>query len=322
MNASPNARSSNGPRLVVVAGPTAVGKSDLALSLARELNGEVVNADSMQLYRGMDIGTAKLSEVERAGVKHHLLDVWSIDVEANVSEYQRLARAQIKALHAAGKSAILVGGSGLYINAVIDKLEFPGTDSSLREGLYAELEADGPEPLFRRLEEVDPAAAASMEPNNARRIIRALEVIEITGKPYTATLPRADRYFECCVIGLNRDRGDLDLRIEARIDQMWNSGLLDEIVELRDQGLDTAPTASKALGYSQGIAQLRGELTEHEAKTLTATGTRRFARRQLSWFRRDPKMTWLEVAAESGPKAHETLFQRAMAVVEQGAPTP
>lgn len=307
------------PQLVVVAGPTAVGKSDLALGLAKELDAEIINADSMQLYRGMDIGTAKLSESERAGIPHHLLDIWPIDYEANVSEYQRIAREQVESLHAAGKSAVLVGGSGLYINAVIDNLEFPGTDPALRDSLYAEFETHGPEPLYQRLQEIDPAAAASMEPNNARRIIRALEVIEITGKPYTAKLPRSNRHFECTVIGLTRDRADLDRRIETRIDQMWESGLLGEIAALREQGLDTAPTASKALGYAQGIAQLCGEFTEREAKTETATATRRFARRQLSWFRRDPSMTWLDIS-EIG--SEERLLATALALVDRPSGTP
>lgn len=310
------------PRLVVVAGPTAVGKSDLALGLAHELDAEVINADSMQLYKGMDIGTAKLPAGEREGIPHHLLDIWSIETEANVSEYQRLARAQVEELHAAGKSAVLVGGSGLYINAVIDNLEFPGTDAGLRESLYAELESTGPEPLYQRLQELDPEAAELMEPNNARRIIRALEVIEITGKPYTAKLPRANRHFACTVIGLDRDRSDLDERIERRIDQMWHEGLLDEIAELRELGLDTAPTASKALGYAQGIAQLRGELTEAEAKTDTATATRRFARRQLSWFRRDPEMTWLNVSVDNAELAADQLLEQALGVVDQSTPTP
>lgn len=311
-----------GPKLVVVAGPTAVGKSDLSLGLARALDAEIVNADSMQLYKGMDIGTAKLPESEREGIEHHLLDIWSIADEASVSEYQRLARAQIKAIHARDKSALLVGGSGLYINAVIDNLDFPGTDPELREQLYAELESVGPEPLYDRLKERDPKAAESMEPNNARRIIRALEVIQITGQPYTAKLPRADRHFDCTVIGLRRDRGDLDGRIERRIDQMWRDGLLDEIAELREQGLDAAPTASKALGYAQGAAQLRGELAEEAAKIETATATRRFARRQLSWFNRDPKMTWLDVSDESGERTVGELLELALGVVDQREQTP
>lgn len=317
----------NPPRLVVVAGPTAVGKSDLALDLARELGAEIINADSMQLYQGMDIGTAKLSDSEREGIPHHLLDIWPIEHEANVSEYQQLARAQVEQLHRAGKSAVLVGGSGLYINAVIDNLEFPGTDQVLREQLYRELEATGPAPLYSRLQELDPKAAASMEPNNARRIIRALEVIEITGKPYTAKLPRANRHFACTVIGLTRDRVDLDQRIETRVEQMWANGLLAEIAHLREQGLDSAPTAAKALGYAQGIAQLRGELSEDAAKTDTATATRRFARRQLSWFRRDPQLSWLEISpggqeAGQGASSGGQLLDQAMAVIDQEAQTP
>lgn len=305
--------------LVVVVGPTAVGKSELALDLAAKLGAEIVNADSMQLYQGMDIGTAKLPISERNGIPHHLLDIWPIDYEANVSEYQRLARSKISELRSEGTPVVLVGGSGLYINAVIDQLEFPGTDPVIRARLYQELESLGIELLHDRLRQLDPATATSIDMNNARRIIRALEVIEITGKQFTPALPRDRRHLTCTVVGLNRDRADLDQLIGVRVQQMWQAGLLAEIEHLRSLGLDSAPTAAKALGYAQGISQLVGELTADEAQTATAVATRRFARRQLSWFRRDSGIVWFDLPTGQVDcaKRHGEILVEILAIVER-----
>jgi tRNA dimethylallyltransferase len=284
------------PPVVAVVGPTATGKSALGIALARALGGEVVNTDSMQLYRGMDVGTAKLTEPERGGVPHHLLDIWDVTEAASVAEYQRLARATVAALRAAGRVPVLVGGSGLYVRAVLDRLEFPGTDPTVRAGLEAELAAVGPGPLHRRLATVDPAAAAAILPSNGRRIVRALEVVELTGRPFTATLPEPEPFYDAVQLGIDLEPEALDARVDVRVDQMWAGGLVDEVRALAKIGLRDGPTASRALGYAQVLRLLDGELTDGEARAQTQQATRRFVRRQRSWFRRDPRIHWLDAA--------------------------
>jgi tRNA dimethylallyltransferase len=283
-------------RVITVVGPTAAGKSDLGIALAKALGGEVVNADSMQLYRGMDIGTAKLPPDERQGVPHHLLDIWDVTEAANVADYQRLARAEIDRLHAAGRLPILVGGSGLYVRAAIDDLEFPGTDPAVRARLEAELDMRGPGALHARLAAVDPAAGRAILPSNGRRIVRALEVVEITGRPFTANLPDAGAgrsLYDTVQIGIAFPRPELDERITQRVDRMWAAGLVDEVRALEAAGLREGRTASRALGYQQVLGVLAGERTEDQARAETVRATKRFARRQDSWFRRDGRVRWL-----------------------------
>ena len=283
--------------LVAVVGPTATGKSDLAVDLALALGGEVVNADAMQLYRGMDIGTAKLTHGQRRGVPHHQLDVLDVRDEATVAGYQRHARADLAAITARGRRPLLVGGSGLYLRAVLDRLEIPPTDPVVRAGLEAELDVVGPGVLHRRLADADPAAAAAILPGNARRVVRALEVIAITGQPFSATLPAAEYAAPAVQLGLRLDRDELDRRIEQRVDRMWADGLVDEVRALLPAGLARGRTAPRALGYAQVLDLLAGRCTEPEAREATARATRRFARRQESWFRRDPRIVWLQAAA-------------------------
>ncbi|MBL7253680.1 tRNA (adenosine(37)-N6)-dimethylallyltransferase MiaA [Actinoplanes sp. LDG1-01] len=282
------------PRVITVVGPTAAGKSALSIALAHELGGEVVNADSMQLYRGMDIGTAKLTPAERDGVPHHLLDIWDVTFPAAVAEYQGLARAAIDDILTRGRVPLLVGGSGLYVRAVLEEFEFPGTDPEIRARLEAELAVAGPSPLYARLHDQDPVAAEKILPSNGRRIVRALEVIELTGQPFTAALPAPTPHYPSVQIGVDRPTDVLDERIALRVDLMWAAGLLDEVRSLLPQGLRDGRTASRALGYQQALAQLDGLAAEEEAKADTVRGTRRFVRRQRSWFRRDPSITWLD----------------------------
>jgi tRNA dimethylallyltransferase len=284
-------------RLVVLVGATAAGKTELSLRLAAALDGEVISADSMQLYRGMDIGTGKLAPADQRGVPHHLLDIWEVTEPASVSEYQRLARSVIGDISARGKTPILVGGSGLYVRAVIDNLEFPGTDARVRAGLEAELARVGPGPLHERLAGLDPVAAAAILASNGRRIVRALEVIEISGRPFSATLPEYRAVRPTSQLGLEVPREELDERIAARVRQMWRDGLVDEVRGLLGAGLREGLTASRALGYAQVIKFLDGEWTEAEALEQTVLATRRFARRQESWFRRDPRIRWLTASA-------------------------
>ena len=288
------------PQVIAVVGPTAAGKSDLGVALARHLDGEVVNADSMQLYRGMDIGTAKLSDAERQGVPHHLLDVLDVTVTANAAVYQRLARAEIDRLLAQGRTPVLVGGSGLYVRAAIDALEFPGTDPQVRARLEAELERVGPGVLHARLAALDPTAAEAILPSNGRRIVRALEVIEITGRPFTAQLPPTDErreVYRTTQIGVDVARPELDERIAVRVDRMWEAGLVEEVEALEKVGLRDGLTASRALGYQQVLKALAGDYTLEEARTETVRATKRFARRQDTWFRRDERVRWLSGAA-------------------------
>jgi len=296
--------------VITVVGPTATGKSGLSLRLAEALGGEIVNADSMQLYRGMDIGTAKLTPAERAGVPHHLLDIWEVTEAASVSEYQRLARAVIGEISERGRIPILVGGSGLYIRAAIDKLEFPGTDPLLRDGLEAELADLGAGALHARLARADPAAAAAILPGNGRRIVRALEVIELSGRPFSATLPGYESLYPAVQIGLRLPRDELDRRIADRVSQMWQAGFVAEVRALAGRGLGAGRTASRALGYAQVLRFLAGEWPEEQAAAETIRATRRFARRQEAWFRRDPRISWL--AADDPAVA-----DRALAVLKQ-----
>jgi tRNA dimethylallyltransferase len=301
------------PRVIAVVGPTAAGKSDLGVHLAQQLGGEVVNADSMQLYRGMDIGTAKLTPGERGGIPHHLLDIWDVTQTASVAEYQRLARAEIDKLLAEGRTPVLVGGSGLYVRGAIDALEFPGTDPEVRARLEAELAECGSGVLHARLVAADPDAARAILPGNGRRIVRALEVIEITGKPFTANLPGHDAVYDTVQIGVDVERPELDERIALRVDRMWEAGLVDEVRALEAQGLREGRTASRALGYQQVLAVLAGECTEDEARVETVRATKRFARRQDSWFRRDPRVHWLSGAVADRAE----LPDRALALVER-----
>jgi tRNA dimethylallyltransferase len=293
--------------VIAVVGPTAVGKSDLAVSLARVTGGEVINADSMQLYRGMDIGTAKLTEAERQGVPHHLLDIWPVTQRAAVAEYQQLARAAIDRRVTEGRPAILVGGSGLYVHATLDDFEFPGTDPELRADLEAQLAEVGPGVLHDRLTAADPAAAAAILPSNGRRIVRALEVIELTGGRFTATLPgHRPHYPHTLRLGLTAERAVLDERITRRVDVMWERGLVDEVRALASVGLREGVTASRALGYKQVLAFLAGEISEQDARELTVKETKRFVRRQESWFRRDPHVRWLD---QTGDGVLETALE-------------
>ncbi len=284
------------PPVVAVVGPTATGKTALAVELARRLGGEVVNADSMQLYAGMDIGTAKPDHAERGGIPHHLLDLWPVRRAASVAEYRARARAEIDRLRAAGVVPLLVGGSGLYVRAVLDELDFPGTDPEIRARLEGELAAVGPSTLHARLAERDPAAAAAVLPSNGRRIVRALEVLELTGGPFRATLPEPAPHYPAIGIGLDREPAELDERVAARVDRMWAAGFVAEVEALVEEGLREGPTASRALGYAQVLASFDGTLTAEEARERTVGATRRFVRRQRSWFRRDASLTWFDAA--------------------------
>ena len=280
--------------VVAVVGATASGKSDLALDLAERLRGEIVNTDSMQVYRGMDVGTAKLPLVERRGVTHHLLDLLEVTDPATVAQFQGWARAVIADCHQRGVVPVLVGGSALYTRAILDRFEFPGTDPEIRARLESELAETGREAMHARLAEIDPAAAEQMLPGNGRRVVRALEVIEITGRPYASSLPSPRYHYDRAVqIGVDIDRETLDRRIEQRVELMWSAGFVEEVQALVGRGLREGRTAHRALGYQQILAFLDGELTAEEAREQTVQRTRRFARRQDSWFRKDPRITWV-----------------------------
>ncbi len=285
---------SHPPPVVAVVGATAAGKSGLSLDLAEALDGEVVNTDAMQLYRGMDIGTAKLSVAERRGVPHHLLDVLEVTEPASVAEFQGQARAVIAEVRGRGRTPVLVGGSALYTRAVLDEFAFPGTDPEVRARLEDELAEVGSAVLHRRLAEVDPDAAANILVENGRRVVRALEVVEITGRPFSATLPTLT-YVEprTVQVGVDIDRPTLDARIEQRVDQMFADGLVAEVEALLGLGLARGRTASRAIGYPEVMAHLAGELTLDQARERTVVATRRFARRQDAWFRKDPRITWV-----------------------------
>jgi len=278
--------------VVAVVGPTATGKSDLALDLAQALGAEVVNTDAMQLYRGMDIGTAKLAPEDRRGIAHHLLDVLDPLEEASVADYQLLARRVLRDVDARGSRAVAVGGSGLYVRALLDRMEFPGTDPEVRARLEERVEVEGVRALHDELAALDPVAAAGIGPRNARRVVRALEVVALTGRPYSATLPRHEYEVPALQIGLDCDRAALDARIEVRVDRMWDGGLLAEVERLERHGLGR--TASRAVGYAQALAHLHGGLDADAARAATAAGTRRLARKQMGWFGRDPRVHWLD----------------------------
>ena len=284
------------PPVVAVVGPTATGKTALAVALAHRLGGEVVNADSMQLYRGMDIGTAKPDLAERAGVPHHLLDLWDVREPASVAEYRLRARTEIDRLRAAGVVPLLVGGSGLYVRAVLDELDFPGTDAAVRARLEGELADGGAAALHDRLAAVDPAAAAAILPSNGRRLVRALEVVELTGRPFPARMPDPRPHYPAVTVGLDRAVEELDERVTTRVDRMWAAGFVEEVAALDTAGLREGPTASRALGYAQVLQQFDGVLTAAEARERTVITTRRFVRRQRSWFRRDAATTWFDAA--------------------------
>jgi len=283
-----------GPLVIGVVGPTASGKSELALRLAEELGGEVVGADASQLYRGMDIGTAKLPVAERRGIPHHQLDVLEVTEEASVAAYQRHARADIAAVRGRGSHPVLVGGSGLYVRAALDRLEIPPTDPVVRARWEEVARTDGTEAVYAALAARDPRAAALIEPNNRRRIVRALEVIELTGREFSAAMPQREYVLPTVVVGLLPPRAELDARIDARARHMWEAGLLTEVEALVARGLRQGRTASRALGYAQALARIDGLLTDAEAITETAAATRRFARRQESWFRPDPRIHWAD----------------------------
>jgi tRNA dimethylallyltransferase len=296
-----------GTHVIAVVGATATGKSRLATELARAVGGEVVNADSMQLYRGMDIGTAKEPEAARRGVPHHLLDIWPVTQTANVADYAKLARAAIDEIIARGRVPVLAGGSGLYVRAALDDLDFPGTDPAVRARLEEELARAGAAALHTRLAALDPAAASAILPGNGRRMVRALEVIELSGRPFTATMPAYQENRPAVQLGLALPRPELDQRIAARVDRMWQAGLDAEVRSLAAQGLRDGKTASRALGYQQLLRYLDGEWTLDEARLETIKATRRFARRQESWFRRDPRVRWLDAA-----QPPETLLRDAL----------
>jgi tRNA dimethylallyltransferase len=290
-----------GHPLVVVVGATGTGKSDLSIALAERLaesgrSAEIVNADAMQLYRGMDIGTAKLTAEEQRGIRHHLLDVLDVTEEASVAGYQADARAAISSIGARGNVPILVGGSGLYVSSVIYDFQFPGTDPDVRARLEAELLEHGPGMLYQRLRLLDPAAAEAIGPHNGRRIVRAIEVIELTGEPFGSGLPDEGSYWHpgTIVIGLRAPRPELVSRLDSRVSQMWEAGLLDEVRALIPLGLDQGITARRAIGYAQAMEQLEGRLSEPDAIAQTAALTRKYARRQVGWFKRYPGTTWLD----------------------------
>lgn len=292
---------SSGPRIWAVVGATGTGKSDLALDLAEALResgnpAEIVNADAMQLYRGMDIGTAKLPSEERRGVPHHLFDVREVDEEAAVAWYQPLARAAIADIHQRGGDAILVGGSGLYVSSVVFDFAFPPRDPAIRERLERELADEGVGALLQRLRLLDPETAARVDPRNDRRVVRALEVVEQGSRTHGAVLPEKPALWhaDTRLLGLHVDRGALVERLDARVERMWGAGLVDEVQGLRERGLERGVTASRAIGYAQALGQLDGRLTRAEAIAETQALTRRYARRQVSWFKRYPELTWLE----------------------------
>jgi tRNA dimethylallyltransferase len=296
-------------KLIVICGATATGKSDLAVALAQEIDAEIINADSMQLYKGMDIGTAKITMEERKGIAHHLMDLLDVTQDANVAWYQENARAAISEIHARGKNVIIVGGTGLYIKAILDELNFPDTDPVVRAALELEFATQGIGPLFERLEKLDPAAALAIDKANSRRVIRALEVIKITGKPFTANLPREEssRYPHAQQFGLVMDRDLLSERISNRVDRMWEQGLVAEVEKLMVAGITQGVTAQRALGYAQVIAQIEGKVTEEEAQEETKRATRQYARRQETWFSRDERNTWISPSQDALQRILESI---------------
>ena len=281
--------------LIIICGPTATGKSDLALEVAEKFDGEIINADSMQLYKGMDIGTAKLTLEERRGIPHHLLDILSVSQDASVAAYQELARSAINEIQSRNKVAIVVGGTGLYIKSIVDEMNFPETDPELRAKLESEAELLGTAELYSRLRLLDPEAAAAIEPANTRRIIRALEVIEVTGKPYSANLPSDTslRFPDALHIGLAMERTSLAPRIEARVHRMFDQGLINEVERLIGEGLLEGTTAQRAIGYAQVISLINGQISKEQAIEETIVATRQYVRRQETWFKRDQRIQWI-----------------------------
>ena len=283
-------------KVIAIVGPTAVGKSALSLEIAEKFSAEIINADAMQIYKGMDIGTAKLPLSQRRGIVHHQIDVLDPSEEANVSQYQKQSREIINDLFSKNVQPILVGGSGLYVNSVLEDLEFPGTNLEVRAKYEEILDEKGVEALFQMLKEIDPKAAENILPNNARKIVRALEVNEITGKAFNAKLPEPSPIFSDVRIALDMPRDLLDQRIIDRVHQMFEDGFVDEVKSI-EKNLRLGKTAFRALGYSQVLSLLSGEISEDEAITLTINATKKFARRQLSWFRRDPLIHWLDATS-------------------------
>ncbi len=288
------------PKIIAVVGPTGTGKSNLGLAIAQSLishgqPAEIINTDSMQFYRGMDIGTAKLSEAERLGIPHHLIDHLEIRAESTAAEYQLLARERISALQTAGRVPILVGGSMLYIAAVLNQFDFPGTDEQLRSHLEERLLEVGSVALHRELADIDPTAAARVDPLNPRRVVRALEIVQLTGKPFAAALPEVPIEWQPALqIGLNSERAHLVQRLAERVHLMWETGLLEEVESLISLGLREAKTAGRAIGYAQALSEIDGKLTREEAIAQTVQLTQKYARRQMSWFRRDRRINWLD----------------------------
>jgi len=291
--------------LLAVVGPTGTGKSDLGIAVAQHLTktgrpAEIINIDSMQFYRGMDIGTAKLPAADRGGIPHHLLDYLDITEESTAAQYQELARPLIVELQARGIIPILVGGSMLYIASVLNDFEFPGTDPELRAKLEADLEEYGPIELHRRLAAIDAVAASRIIPQNGRRVVRALEIVQMTGRPFAAALPEVPTEWQPSLqIGLNGPREELIPRLELRVQRMWQQGLVTEVEVLLERGLREAKTAKRAIGYAQALAQLDGEITEEAAIADTVRLTQKYARRQMSWFRRDGRINWLDYRSDS-----------------------
>jgi tRNA dimethylallyltransferase len=287
-------------RLIAVVGPTGTGKSDLALDIAAEIiarggRAEIINSDSMQFYRGMDIGTAKLAVDERRGIEHHMLDVLEITQESTAADYQAQARPIVENLQAKGVTPIVVGGSMLYVAALLNTFEFPARDEALRAQLEKDLLESGPHAMHRKLAEIDPGAASRIIPENGRRTVRALEVVMSTGKPFAAALPeKTESWQPVLEIGLNSDREHLVGRLHKRVEKMWQIGLVDETLALEPFGIRTGKTSSQAIGYSQALRQIDGLMTEAEAIEDTARLTARYARRQVSWFKRDERINWLD----------------------------
>lgn len=300
---------SSGPTPIAVVGPTASGKSALGVALAHELDGEVVNVDSMQLYRGMDIGTAKLTMEEREGIPHHQLDVWDVTETASVARYQSSAIADIDSIRARGKTPILVGGSMLYVQSLVDNWQFPPTDAQVRARWEARRQEIGTDALHAELASVDPAAAAIIEDKDPRRTVRALEVIELTGKPFKASQPpkNAPPRWGTRILGLRTESSWLNPRIELRSRLMFDKGLVEEVENLQAHGLKADSTAGRAIGYAQVLQAQRGALTWEEAVERTITGTRRYVRRQRAWFNRDKRIYWLDAAADTTTQALRVL---------------
>lgn len=294
------------PKLIAVIGATGTGKTEFSLDLATQLinsgNGvEIVNADAMQLYSGMNIGTAKIAVEEMRSIPHHLFDVFSVEHEVTVSEYQKIARSQIQDINNRGNIAILVGGSGLYVSSVLFDFEFPGHDDAIRLRLESELVELGPEVLYQRLLSLAPDVAERIDAKNPRRIVRALEVVEMSGdSEVIGTLPEDQKLWQPAVIfGLREDRETLVKRLDNRVQGMWQAGIVEEVKSLIPRGLRDGVTARRAIGYAQALAQIDGEYSEQEAISETQLLTRRFARRQVSWFKRYRDVHWLQSADEN-----------------------